>query len=1080
MKMHPLKRSISVMLAFCQISIWSQTSFAGAEKAAVSAAQVATEALSQNAGRAAAAGGSSEAAQNMLLGLNKVPVPPSQFAKTPMAQAVGDAYIGSPASFPPGHPLFGKGISIPLASKGRVIGEIGMMSNPNVNAVSILRKLKLGEITMGAVKQFPMEAFTFFVALGALSKGQLMMSFADNPASFEQHLNAHDFRTAEGRMGYMGFLAFMQGSRHTENVLRTIWGANGRLGPFIPYIGMSIGFLMSNVIHEAGNIEEVKKCVASLESRVADEEKYSTCERAYDSWAEYRYEKMKQFAPTIFAMLTSTLAAGVLSSKVGKVVMAVGWKVGFTAARVAAGGNPLGIVVTFGGWVLKVGQFMLFTKAQEMIEPSLTQWFKNTVNGGDLKSLETDLMTQLHFKKKTKWKLPLQKEYGDLDLSLRKLSQLSFDWRKGNIMDIIMAHQAWQTYLSSYSQSYTATMNFYSNYIGEYQNRYILNKPSLLDAQYLLSGVYPTLPESTENQPNELVRKKEYEYYQVQRLVEARKAVEEEIKKFTKEEIAQDPKFFAEFNKALGLLPTEDVLKQTTFDLQKYANALDMINKALLIEPHYPGSNADQDQAPIDPNDIPEDVSPEAAETIEITGTHNYKSGFFRDGREYYSALRKAIGDPVPLRDPGIGYLRAYEFSPTGKDSLAGLNFPITEETLDIKNGNKNYINRLLKWAEFISQESNFLKSKTNTINYFQPTQFMIAQSVLGPRADLGQPLTEATDDGFPAFFKPPRLTESYKYEFQLDQIRGRRGTLATIFNTPVKVIGSSVVTYNSLFQVARSQNIMPSVVNHKDGFMGWWKEHVESQYIEAWQKFEESYQHIMVRLMDRYKYYNKGITAQTMGQWWDNAFRSGMSNSPLSNGLQISYRQERRLYQMILGEIVKDHYDLVSKDTAFVRLGRPNPEIAKGSLDIKGYSTDAITNQSRIHCSGIASNYDECEKKKRASEPFNQIPYIPILEVMKSIEPYSLSAIIASYGKDTLVPYPDAFAKNHFGFQDDIEYSFYALERLMDEMKLTPVQAAPINIRKAGGNLSFLSENRVVVSTITNKHLADAQKKIA
>jgi hypothetical protein len=1076
------KRFISLLLAFCQFMFWSQNSFAMGEKAAQMAGQAAAN---STAGAAAA--------ENLMLGLSKVPVPPSQFKKTKLGQAIDEIYIGSARNVPPGHPLY-KSVSgtVPLAAGGRVIGEVGLASDKSKNAIRMLRNLSLAEVSVGAVKQFPLEAFTFFVALGALSKGQLMMNFADNPVSFDQNLGAHDFRTAEGRLGYMGFLAFMLGARNTEHILKTLLSSKSRMLRFVPYIGMSVGLIMSNVVHEAGNIEEVKKCVASLESRVADEEKYNNCERAYDSWAEYRHEKVQQLAPTIMAMVTSTITSGIVAVHTlnkAQAYLVTGWKVVFTGTRFVANGSPVGLAVTFGGFLFKVGQFMLFTEAQELQEPSLTQWFKNVFDGRELKKLETDMMVQLDFKKKSKWKLPLEREYGDLDLSLRKLTQLSFEWRKGNMMDLVMSHQSWLSYLADYSKSYSASLDFYKNYISEYSNKYLLKRPSALDEAFLLSGVAPYRPqepveegkEPKELPPlDELVRKLEYEYYQVNGLAETRQSMEEWMAKhISKDNIARAPRFYQDFNNVLAMLPTQDEVTSRKYDIPRYGKALDLINRALEIKIMYPGSNADEDYAPMDWDDIPQDADPKTAAQMEIVGTYNKPARFYQDGRELYSKLRRDIGDPVPLHDPGVGFLRAYEMSKSGRKAMDGFKYPITEEKLD-KIHNGNYINRSLKFLDFIDEDSNFMRTKSNTLNYRMGSQYLISQIAMGPRADMQEGLTDINSLGFPVHFRPPRLTESYQYEFLLDKTRGHVGTRPTVFNTPVKVIGSTTTLHNSLFDVTRSQIVLPSILNHEGGFGGWWKDRVESQYIDAWQRFEESYQTIMVKLLNRYRYYYKGYHANhTAGEWWETFRRSGLQNSPYSNGLALAFRQERRFYEMVLGEIVKDHYEMVSNDTEFVQPGRANPVIQKDFLEIKGYDTATLLKQRASRCLGIAKDYATCEKQRLKSAAFNQVPFVPVLEFFKYHEAFSLSAIIASYGKETLTPYQDPFSKHHFAFQDNLENAFYDLERLIEEMKVMPVKSDTLQLKKSNGIMSFFSAKEVVVSGVSNQQLADAQKKI-
>jgi hypothetical protein len=61
-----------------------------------------------------------------------------------------------------------------------------------------------GSITLHKLKQFPLEAFAFFTAIGAITSSQLIFKFHENPVAMDQFLTSQ-----KDPIGQLGFAAFM-------------------------------------------------------------------------------------------------------------------------------------------------------------------------------------------------------------------------------------------------------------------------------------------------------------------------------------------------------------------------------------------------------------------------------------------------------------------------------------------------------------------------------------------------------------------------------------------------------------------------------------------------------------------------------------------------------------------------------------------------------------------------------------------------------------------------------------------------------------------------------------------------------
>ncbi len=948
--------------------------------------------------------------------------------KTQIAKAVDELMLGRPSAIPKGQAAAG-GLSAPVINKaGEVVSNILLAPGKKINPITWLRlngkkaALKTGKFM---AVDLPIEAFAFFLALGAIHVSQTYLDYAENPVSLEQHLNSNDVRTAEGQIGLASLGVFMAANRSTESLLYNMIGPQSRMKGFVPYLGMSVGFLASSLMNEVANFDQLKKCVAALKVRINQEEKYATCERAYDSWNEAGLEKMQQYAPTIMAMVTSTLTAGIAESLVQKVITATSWRL---VLEIGVTISPIGWTGQAIKWTYRIGSMVLFTKLQQMQEPGLTQWWKNWMDGNEMERSVHAMMFQIDRKKRNGWQPLAESEKGskyDLDLEIHKFSQHAKEWRKGNMLDILNSHGAWLQFLTNFSNTYKAAMAFDSFFIGEYDKKFNQKVPSLLDEPYYLAGVAPAQPADEQAELDLLNNKKDYEDRQLEHLIAVRAYYEKWLGGLKPEEIAVSPQYFADIREVLSYLPTQAQFSGTggeRVNLARIAKGLDLLNTKLKVSVRYPGVFQI-------PYKVPPGMKPENQALLQ---------------------LRQQIGEPWPLYQPGTGFLSAYDQNPERASVLS-----------------------LLRVDRFWQK-----------IRLPKPSHYLLAQILKGPRADLGQSVIKAKD-GFPLQFVPPRLVESFGYQIIVDPAQESIRPQPTIFNTPVMVQSAKPLQFKNAFDILRGPNILKSVSTGEEGFMGWWNKYVENQYINAWNKYESEYQSMIVKLLERYYFSPK--EENTFIKWWHQLRQAGLNSGPMANGLRMSFLQERRLYLMILGEVLRDQVKTLGADHPIFKTGFPDAavDVTQYPLQLPAYQDQ--TRQRGISCDippagkspeQLVQERNDCLKAKKAGFD-NEATQVPILKILGHQQSYNLSRIFAAYKHKNLMPYGSENVETHFEFQDRISIAFEEMESLINQMQVVETQGGKATFSSVGETVEYDRPKKFVSTTVTNRQITAAQENI-
>lgn len=370
--------------------------------------------------------------------------------------------------------------SLPFIQKGQKSLIIAGESNGQKLAVAfesesnhIVKQFKPSTLSMNfkanmvdQIKRFPMEAFTFFVAIGAINFAKVVFDESNNPVLMQQHLNAQGDPIAQ-----ISFLAFMMANGTVTQPLMGM-AKSKKASAFIPYFGMTAGMMASNIVHELANSPNLLKCAVEVSS-LRTEKKY--CDMAFESWQEKGLETIHEWAPSLISMISSTMASGYVTQLTNKTILLIkGVEFGFNF-------TPTGWVVKIGKYVAHLTQISLFISLDEIFHKIVRFPYMNLVKFGPQ-------LTELHNKITN---TSSEKELIKLTKDFQKTISL---WRQFNLENSLISHGSWITYLSEMSTTYNATKSFYGNVISEVITK---SPQSPLIKSYPLNGIIPKNIENT-------------------------------------------------------------------------------------------------------------------------------------------------------------------------------------------------------------------------------------------------------------------------------------------------------------------------------------------------------------------------------------------------------------------------------------------------------------------------------------------------------------------------------------------------------------------------------------------------------
>jgi hypothetical protein len=236
---------------------------------------------------------------------------------------------------------------------------------------------------------------------------------------------------------------------------------------FIPYLGMTVGLMASNIVHEIGHFPHLTECAL----------KRTNCDKAYEAWLDYSFkDKVHQWSPGLISMLVSTAASGFLEMAIRTTGAQIAKLIG---AEIVLSISPTGWVARGGRWVYKIAQLAGFVYIDHLIfEPVNSAWQNAVGAGPELHSQSQKLMETIE--KKTTLdnlngnlcptdRLKRSKEncVQDFANQLFEFNKYLQNWQEFNFTPVMMAHQNWIQYLSQLAMEYHQAKSFYFDFVSD-------------------------------------------------------------------------------------------------------------------------------------------------------------------------------------------------------------------------------------------------------------------------------------------------------------------------------------------------------------------------------------------------------------------------------------------------------------------------------------------------------------------------------------------------------------------------------------------------------------------------------------
>jgi hypothetical protein len=746
------------------------------------------------------------------------------------------------------------------------------------------------DVAIQELYDFPFQAFTFFVALGAQSTLDLVFNYNNNPMAYDQLLDSQS-----NPIGQLGFAAFMVSRGLSTTALQSAMDSK-RLRSYLPMLGMSVGYLAQQVVTDFATVpglaESMKACAA------AD---LSSCDKAYGLLTTSGLNMM----PSLASMMGATLLVGITKTvgmsvaaktaetvaqnagkmAMGKTIRVVGFRIGM---GVVSYGNEVGWVVNGLMWAEQVAEIAGFIDTSSWIEVPLTHlWNNYEMVGPDLKKIQAKIVQNVK-----------SNNFSSMPDDLQKFGQLMNAWRENNSAQTMNAHNQWTGFLDQLSAKYNLAKKFYQDYLDDaWRFRFQPDNGETIDMnrKFPLYGVklpngqdvpyygYLNLPDEREaDQVTTLHSVANYIHKQIGRrvlpLTDAQvQALVQDIQQSNPVErllSMPDPtwvdKLSPEELKVLVELNTDFA----SDDLMTLKRGIDVLNMLTWSHQHpadQPQPLGDQSQSVLAANLKQQGLYSENLMLDEMDPSKKLKLS-----PELEAVLNelvdKVVGHATPLTEPGAGLLHilATMYSSLGYKNAYSDQFHYVDTTL--------------------------------------PTEYLAIAMVTGPDAQK-ESVIKDNMRGFKADFLPPRVITSSLADPLGDRLvlrnldpqdpTSQKSFYQDLFH--LGFVGSQAQTADGFanpFEILLSPSTSPWIFGYSpaNGAKGtnvqkWWSSVVEPQYVNAWSDYENKYRTIVISL---YK-----------DLWKDSIEWSNPTT--FSSGLIKSTDQENMLYLSMLWHFAGD-----------------------------------------------------------------------------------------------------------------------------------------------------------------------------
>ena len=328
---------------------------------------------------------------------------------------------------------------------------------------------------------FPAQSFGFYLAIGATVTQQVIFNYAQDPVGFE-----HFFNNQLDPVGQISFYSFILANDSSSHALASMiekGKVSHRLAPFIPYLGMSLGMIASNITSEALHSKDFKACAMDIATGKGFHAE--ACDKAYKAWNEGGgiAGVADQWAPGLASLVVTTIATTAIQSGA---MFTAGQIVRIAGIELATCFVPGGIWIKSLKAVGFVAQLTLFTKVNNIIDPFFTKLYQTYRQSGDLNQLENSLLFNLSGITAPNWKSD------KLNNDLTQFSMAMKAWRSMNLLDVSTAQSSWIQNLNNFAGLYNSSKSFYTEVLGEIANKTKYpNYTPIFERTFPLSGITP-------------------------------------------------------------------------------------------------------------------------------------------------------------------------------------------------------------------------------------------------------------------------------------------------------------------------------------------------------------------------------------------------------------------------------------------------------------------------------------------------------------------------------------------------------------------------------------------------------------
>ncbi|MEK2643806.1 hypothetical protein [Bdellovibrio sp. BCCA] len=671
-----------------------------------------------------------------------------------------------------------------------------------------------------SVRNLPTESAIFFVAMGAVVAGQLITNYSQNPIAMQQHID-HSLSP----IGVFGFFTFMYSQGVTSNVL-AMYMKNPKFHHMIPYLGMTVGAFLQTYLSQVASDPNVMACAKVMMGKqvtAKDQEAgidADPCSKAYEYLVIQK--KVWEFAPGIVSMLISSGLAGVVQSVITKSVLRI------TGVDIALWLVP-GTMYLKGIRLLLVKgvQIAFFVAIDAWLNRKVTYAWKNMFDGAEFYDINDRLNEKMNLMKKSQW----SGSDKDLQAEIKDFRKKMLDWRMMNMSEVYEAHQNWSEALHQMTSMFNTSYAFYNTFVNEVRNsRFNESQVKPLEIIYPMNGV----------KAKDLAEGKEDLYFTNPLFIENMQL-----------DTVADAVV-----KADDLLKGEDAKYLYPPEKTKIASFLGKLRTGERVQ-------------------IGQGLSELYREITYSAQNLSVSMNYRKILREIYSSM----GAPIPMMEPGRGFLAAYEKAPSSADTI--------------------------KSSNYYRQVGVFFTPKI--------TDYLLMQMMCGPDVEKGEKVVK-NSAGFPSVFLPPQIKAAGDYFNNCEHFGMAQLPAENIYKFPFRT--ASKKTYNGAISYLINE-ARPSVVGGQgeSAFPQWWTEKTESQMQKAFEEYGKSYDEIVVKLVKAVYYPGRSFFNgrpivntpwKTLKLYFNReAQKRYYEGGPIFNGGMNSAFQEERVYLSLLNELL-------------------------------------------------------------------------------------------------------------------------------------------------------------------------------